>query len=200
MPIANCRPKVERLSLARADLSASEAVALLSPAVARWDANAYADLISSSGDDAKRVTDGPWISSAGRITAHGAWSVRFVSKAKGAIAFVRVDASGATTVKPMALGKGPPSGTHPARLLDSPDIAAITEPIYLSKKEGKPPLVDRVFRLTLVDRFFRLPWGAAPWQWSVLYMSHGRNTPRWDLNVLVDAVSGKIVESRERIA
>jgi len=187
-------PAIEKISIPRSDLSAFDALGLLTPKILEWDPNARSDLVSSSGDLKKRDSEGPMISSAGRTTSHGQWGIRFISEDNGVIVFVSLMASGEVAIKALAISINTRFYSRSSSLIDSTHLLQITEPIYEAKRQPETaPLFDRILWL--------MPSGPeARWVWKVMYFCWAKGMQRWDLNLVVDAATGEVIEQNERTA
>jgi hypothetical protein len=186
------QPSFDKVAVPRSDLSAFEALELLTPYVAQWDADVHSDGISSSGDLSKRDAEGPMVSSQGRLTQHGEWSARFISKRHGVLCSVALRASGHVSIKPFGIGVNTRIWQRPGECIDSPRLLQITEPIYEAKRPSDgPPLYDRILQLGT--------WGADErCVWTLMYFCHAKGMGRWDLDLVVDAVTGEVIRSAER--
>jgi hypothetical protein len=188
------QPAIKKIAAPRSDLSAFEALELLIPKVLEWDPNAHSDLIGSSGDLKKRDTEGPMVSSHGRTRDHGEWGIRFVSKSNGVIVFVTLTASGEVRVKALPMDVNTRSWHRPDNWIDSTRLMQVAEPIYEQKRRAETaPLYDRILRLG--------PWGPEDrWVWTVMYFCWVKGMARWDLNLVVDAITAEVIDQNERTA
>jgi hypothetical protein len=188
------QPAIDKIAVPRSDLSAFEALELVTPKVLEWDPDAHSDLIHSRGDLKRRDMEGPMVSSEGRTREHGQWGIRFISKNNGVIAFVTLAASGEVAIKALANDINAQSWHRPDNSIDSTRLMQITEPIYEQKRKAETaPLFDRIISLR--------PWGPKErWVWTVTYFCWVKGMRRWDLDLIVDAVSGGLVEQNERTA
>jgi hypothetical protein len=188
------QPAIGKIAVPRSDLSAFEALELLTPNVLEWDPNAHSDLISSSGDLKKRDTEGSMVSREGRTREHGQWGIRFTSKTNGVIVFVTLAASGEVGIKALAMDINTRSWHRPDNWIDSTRLMQITEPIYEQRRKAETaPLYDRILRLG--------PWGSEErWVWTVMYYCWVKGMRRWDLDLVVDAVTGEVIDQNERAA
>jgi hypothetical protein len=111
----------------------------------------------------------------------------------GVSTWITVPASGNIAARSWALQPfmaGPPL---PAEWLDSTRVAAIAEALFERRQAaGHPPLFDRILRLE--------PWRPDDrFAWQVRFFCAGERK-RWDLTLVLDAVSGQLVHEEERSA
>jgi len=188
------QPMLARVEVPRTHFSAMEALDAVRPQILVWDSEVHFDLIGSSGDLKKRGSEGPTVSGDGRLTDHGYWRIRFLSLAKGVIALVSVAQSGDVGIKAMQIDENTRTSQRPPEWLDSTRLAMITEPLYeRARKPDGPPLYDRIMRLG--------PWGPGDrWVWTVMYFCWAKGMARWDLNLVVDATTGEVIDQNEYTA
>jgi hypothetical protein len=183
-------PTISRLLLPSTAISAAEAVAILRPQVSQWASDAAVAGLSSYGavmEKDERHLKGPWISERGRTTPHGGWRVGFTSAERELWTWVQLFATGEveTEAGPLRVNSSP--SALPERWVDTPDVIAITEPLFdKAKAETTPALRDRVMRLDARD-------GVAVW--NVNYMCAGKT--RVDFHFLVDGRVGHVLEQRQ---
>lgn len=172
---------VDRVPVPLGGLSAQDALAALKQAVSQWDASAYPDIVTSSGDLMARKTHGPWVLGSGRIAPHGAWMIRFVSLNRQSVLWATVAGDGKTSFRSMRMGANAAPGTLPVNWADSTRVVESAEAIYESRRQPNwPSLFDRVLRLNP-----NFP-GSDPASWRVLYMCIGADNSRTDLDIVVE--------------
>jgi hypothetical protein len=188
------QPAIDTIAIPRSDLSAFEALELVTPKVLEWDPNAHSDVIRSSGDLKKHDTEGPMVSSEGRTRDHGQWRIRFISKNNGVIVFVTLTASGEVGIKALAIDINTRSWDRPDNWIDSTRLMRLIEPMYEQRRKPETsPLYDRILWLD--------PWGPEDrWVWTVMYFCWAKGMQRWDLNPVVDAITGEVIDQNERTA
>lgn len=98
------QPQLSRIKLERSDLSALEAVEILTPHIQQWADDAVPDFISMS----RKLDCAPldlMINLDGRLTRHGAWRIRYISFSKGVLLWVALYSTGEIKIDAMEYRK-----------------------------------------------------------------------------------------------
>jgi hypothetical protein len=166
--------------------SAREALAQLTPHATAWSADVVLLSLGPSPFDGtfdERISMGAWINSNGRTTSTGGWAALFHSPGKNQFISVSLVVPISTIVIIAECYRSELSVAVTGPWIDSPEVIAITEPLYEARRgPNTPPLFDRTMRLTST---------AEGTQWSVLYQCF-ENGASEHLEFTLDAVDGRV--------